>query len=86
MRTTLDISDPLFKRAKMSAVEHGMTLKDLVAEAMEKYLAAPAATPAKKKDPPWMDCAGMLREEDADAIMRVVDDADFSKVDEEAWK
>ena len=39
MRTTLDLPDDLMKQAKIAAVERGLTLRDLVAEALRHALA-----------------------------------------------
>lgn len=39
MRTTLDLPDQLMKQAKIAAVERGVTLRDLVAEALQHALA-----------------------------------------------
>ena len=41
MRTTLDIPDTVFKRAKLKAVHEGVSLKDIVTRALERDLAAP---------------------------------------------
>jgi hypothetical protein len=50
MRTTLDLPDELLKRAKIAAVERGLTLRDLVGSALAKELAAGTKpTPAKPK-------------------------------------
>lgn len=38
MRTTLDLPDELMKQAKIAAVERGVTLRDLVAEALRQAL------------------------------------------------
>jgi len=44
MRTTIDIPEPLFKRAKEAAARQGVTLRDLVLRALGSHLeAAPAA-------------------------------------------
>jgi len=40
MRTTLDLPDPLLKRAKIAAVERGVTLRELVGSALAKELDA----------------------------------------------
>ena len=42
MRTTLDIPDAVFKRAKLKAVHEGVPFKDIVTRALERDLAAPA--------------------------------------------
>lgn len=38
MRTTLDLPDRLLKRAKIEAIERGISLKDLVGTALAKEL------------------------------------------------
>lgn len=38
MRTTLEIPDALFKRAKLKAVHEGMALKDVINRALERDL------------------------------------------------
>jgi len=40
MRTTIDVPDPLFKRAKARAALRGIKLRALFAEALETYLGA----------------------------------------------
>lgn len=39
MKTTIEIPDPLFRRAKSRAAERGQTLKALVTEALQEKLA-----------------------------------------------
>jgi hypothetical protein len=48
MRTTLDLPDDLVKRAKITAVKRGSTLRDLVAEALRRLLADQAAPQRKR--------------------------------------
>ena len=38
MKTTIDIPDPLYKRAKIHAVEQGTSLKQIVLTSLEKEL------------------------------------------------
>lgn len=47
MKTTIDIPDSLYKRAKIRAIERGLTLKDIVLTSLERELdePQPAATP-----------------------------------------
>lgn len=49
MRTTLDLPDDLMKRAKIAAVERGMTLRDLVAEGLRQALAGKKAAPTRAR-------------------------------------
>lgn len=41
MKTTIDIPEPLYKKAKIRAVERGQTLKQVVLTSLERELAAP---------------------------------------------
>ena len=60
MKTTLELPDPLFRRAKAAAAERGQSLKQLVAEALSEKLSSPEGrTPAST--PPWMKGFGGLR-------------------------
>lgn len=58
MKTTLEIPDPLFRRAKARAAERGQTLKQLVTEALQEKLAGRARSAA---GPRWMQGFGKLR-------------------------
>jgi hypothetical protein len=51
MRTTLDLPDPLLRQLKSRAALEGTTLKQLVREAIERGLSAPAqaATSARRR-------------------------------------
>lgn len=52
MRTTVDIPDELFRRAKSEAALQGRKLKDLVEEGLRLVLAAPPAGGAEPPGPP----------------------------------
>ena len=60
MKTTIEIPDPLFRKAKSFAAEHGQSLKDFVTEALKEKL-----TKATKKSvstqPQWMSGFGQLK-------------------------
>jgi len=43
VKTTIDIPDSLYKKAKIQAIERGLTLKDIVLTALERELNAPRA-------------------------------------------
>ena len=60
MKTTIEIPDPLFRRAKSKAAENGQSLKDLVTEALREKLAA-GATTGRRGEPAWMEGFGKLR-------------------------
>jgi len=46
MKTTIDIPEPLYKQAKIRAVERGGTLRQVVLAALERDLAEPAVAEA----------------------------------------
>ena len=58
MKTTLDIPDPVFRRAKAAAAERGQPLREFVTEALQDKLSGrqPAVYLA-----PWMKGFGRLR-------------------------
>jgi hypothetical protein len=60
MKTTLEIPDPLFRKAKSKAAERGQTLKAFVSEALQEKLAANASG-VRLGEPAWMQGFGKLR-------------------------
>jgi hypothetical protein len=49
MRTTLDLPDQLMKRAKIAAVERGMTLRELIGSALARDLEAGPPPPEARR-------------------------------------
>lgn len=43
MKTTIDLPEPLYKKAKILAIERGQTLKQIVLTSLEKELGLPPA-------------------------------------------
>jgi hypothetical protein len=60
MKTTLEIPDLLFRKAKSKAAERGQTLKQLVTEALQEKLAV-NTDKARSGEPGWMEGFGKLR-------------------------
>lgn len=60
MKTTLDIPDPVFRRAKARAAERGQALRVYVTEALQEKLSRRREPPAADT-PPWMSGFGQLR-------------------------
>jgi hypothetical protein len=60
MKTTMEIPDVLFRRAKSKAAERGQTLKEFVTEALQEKLASRKAT-GPSGEPEWMRGFGKLR-------------------------
>lgn len=53
MKTTVDIPEPLYKRAKIRAVEEGTTLKDILRTALSRHLAGEAAERSSLRPSRW---------------------------------
>ena len=60
MKTTIEIPDPIFRKAKSKAAERGQSLKAFVNEALEQKLVA-RATRSRSGNPEWMRGFGGLR-------------------------
>jgi hypothetical protein len=59
MKTTVEIPDPLFRRAKSRAAQRGVSLKQIVTEALREKLAHDASG-GVSTEPPWMRGFGKL--------------------------
>ena len=57
MKTTLDLPDGLFRKAKATAAERGQSLKDFVTEALRDKLLAGSSS----GQPEWMQGFGKLK-------------------------
>ena len=60
MKTTIEIPDPLFRKAKSKAADRGQTLKEFVAEALQEKLAVNTSN-VRPGEPEWMQGFGKLR-------------------------
>ncbi|MGA7299532.1 MAG: hypothetical protein WBW36_21100 [Candidatus Sulfotelmatobacter sp.] len=81
MKTTLEIPDFLFRRAKSVAAERGIPLRQFVTEAVQEKL---RITPQEK---PWTKHLGKLKHlrKERKHIEERVAEA-FEKVDRELWR
>jgi hypothetical protein len=80
VKATLEMPDPVFRKAKAKAAEQGIPLRQFVTEAVEERLAASRSYAGK----PWMKGFGELRhlhEENA-RILRIIDE-EFEKIEPE---
>lgn len=57
MKTTLEIPDAIFRRAKSVAAERGIPFREFVTQAVQEKLIARS----RPIDAPWMDGFGKLR-------------------------
>ena len=60
MKTTIEIPDPLFRKAKSKAAERSQTLKEFVTEALQEKLAV-NMNKVRPGEPEWMQGFGKLR-------------------------
>jgi hypothetical protein len=83
VKTTLEIPDALFRRAKARAAERGQSLKTLVTEALQEKLAA-RGTKATPIEPEWMSGFGKLHRlrRETSRVQARIDEA-FSNVEPE---
>ena len=59
MNTTLEVPDPVFRKAKATAAERGQSLGAFVTEALQEKLSRAAR--GGSQGPPWMRGFGALR-------------------------
>lgn len=80
MKTTLEIPDAIFRRAKSIAAEQGIPLREFVTEAVKEKLTAQF----KAGDKPWMAGFGKLRRlrRETRRINRVIE-AEFERTEAE---
>ena len=79
MKTTLEIPDATFRKAKAKASALGIPLREYVTQAVEEKLAA-SGRPGK----PWLECAGELAHlhKETLRIQKLVDD-EFEQIEPE---
>ena len=83
MKTTIEIPDPLFRKAKSRAAERGQSLKAFVSEALQASLEADAGH-GPSREPKWMHGFGKLRRlRNETARIQCVIDATFGAIEPE---
>jgi hypothetical protein len=82
MKTTLEIPDAIFRRAKSKAAERGIPLRQFVTEAVEDKLKNLSSATEK----PWMKHVGKLKHlhKETARIDRIIEE-EFEKVEPEMW-
>lgn len=79
MRTTFDLPDELVKRAKIAAIERGMTLRDLVAGGLQQALEGKRSAPRRRAKLPNIPIA-----QDAPIRRMTVEDVKDLEAEQEA--
>jgi hypothetical protein len=83
MKTTLELPDPLFRKAKATAAERGQSLKEFVAEALHDKLALGMGR-AYASEPEWMAGFGKLRRLHKETVrVQSVVDREFEAIEPE---
>jgi len=80
VKTTLEIPDPIFRRAKSTAAERGIPFREFVTEAVKDKLTAEN----KAGEKPWMTAFGKLRHlrKETKKINRIIEE-EFEQVEAE---
>ena len=83
MKTTLEIPDAVFRRAKSKAAAQGMPLRQFVTEAVEEKLKSDAS----REERPWLKHVGKLKHlrKETARINRLIEE-DSEKIDPEMWR
>ena len=88
MKTTLELPDLLFRRAKAHAANQGITLKQLFTEALEDRLRqGNERNKVGEETVPWMSGFGVLshlRDENRELLERI--EEEFEKVDPDDFR
>lgn len=80
MKTTLEIPDRTFRKAKATASALGIPLREFVTQAVEEKLSLRNQRP----DKPWLECAGELAHlhKETMRIQKIIDE-EFEQVEPE---
>ena len=86
MKTTIEIPDEIFRKAKIVAASRNQTLRSLFTEALEFRLrqSAPPSRRSNPDEPPWMAGFGRLADLSAEnrRILAVIEE-EFETIDPE---
>jgi len=83
MKTTFEIPNPIFRRAKSKAAEQGIPPRQFVTEAVEDKLKASLRSGKK----PWLKGLGKLKRlhKETQRVNRIIEE-DSEKIDAEMWR
>jgi hypothetical protein len=82
MKTTIEIPDALFRRAKSAAADQGISLRELVSEALADKLRSRGGG-----DKPWLQTFGKLRSlhKETARINQIIEE-EFGRIEPEDWR
>ncbi len=83
MKTTLEIPDLLFRKAKSVAAQRGIPLRQFVTEAVQDKLSSSSGSSQK----PWMKHVGKLKHSRKETVQinKRIEEA-FEHIDKENWE
>jgi hypothetical protein len=82
MKTTLEIPDSIFRRAKSVAAQRGVALRAFVTEAVEEKLAATS----NREEKPWVRLAvGLKHLHNETARINAIMQREFEQIEPEDW-
>jgi hypothetical protein len=83
MKTTLEIPDSIFRRAKSAAAARGVPLREFVTQAVREKLSANSTPPER----PWVKHMGKLKHlhRETERINHLIEQ-DSEKIDAEMWR
>jgi hypothetical protein len=83
MKTTLEIPDTIFRRAKSVAADRGIPLREFVTEAVKEKLSAEARSSEK----PWVKHMGKLKhlKRETKRVNKLIEEQS-EKIDPEMWR
>jgi hypothetical protein len=89
LKTTVEIPDALFRKAKATAAERGISLKNFFSNAIRDHLARSPGESIKSPipDPPWRSAFGGLRHlrKENQRINRILEE-EFEQIDKDQWR
>jgi hypothetical protein len=82
VKTTLEIPDPTFRKAKATASALGIPLREFITQAVEEKL----LLGGRRQGKPWMECAGELAHlhKETTRIQKTIDE-EFERIEPEDW-
>ncbi len=83
MKTTLDMPDALYRKVKVYAAARGLTVRQVVTQALSGHIASSSRIPAG--EPAWMKVFGKAPRGAAEEINRIIE-AGCERIHPADWK
>lgn len=68
MKTTIELPDETFRRAKVAAAERHTTLKEIITSALERYLETPSLAQEQQRQADLKRLLGQMQASNSEAI------------------